>query len=48
VLIKSLPKGDHTIHFGRSFQFVAGDFGTGSDPLTLPLDMTYGVTQKQT
>ena len=46
VLVKSLPKGNHTIHFGGSFHFGAGDLGPGSDPLDLPLDMTYEVIQK--
>ena len=45
VLIESLPKGEHTIHFGGSFHYNAGEvpeFGPGA--VDFPLDMTYHVT----
>jgi hypothetical protein len=44
VLIKPLPPGTHTIHYGGVFHFQAGDFGEGSEPFDLPKDVTIELT----
>ena len=48
VLLESLPKGQHLIHFGGSFHFDAGEYPDyfGPGPTDVPLDMTYRVTVK--
>jgi hypothetical protein len=46
VLIKSLPPGTHTIHYGGIFHFEAGDFGEGSEAFDLPKDVTILLTVK--
>lgn len=44
VLVEALPKGEHTLHFGGTFHFLAGDFGPGSEAFDVPIDVTYHVT----
>lgn len=44
VMLARLPKGEHTIHYGGAFHFAAGELG--SDPVDLPVDITYHVTVK--
>jgi hypothetical protein len=44
VMIKPLPRGTHTIHYGGIFHFQAGDFFPGSDPFDLPKDTTINLT----
>jgi len=42
VMLRPLERGEHTIHFGGSFHFAAGELGP--DPVDLLLDTTYHVT----
>lgn len=47
VLVESLPKGDHTLHYGGLFHFNAGEFPDfGPDAVDFPFDATYHVQVK--
>jgi hypothetical protein len=47
VLVKSLPKGQHTLHFGGTFHFAAGEFPEfGPDAVDFPFDAAYHVEVK--
>ena len=39
VMLAPLSVGQHTVHFGATFHFAAGELGP--DPVDLPIDMTY-------
>ncbi|HVV70205.1 MAG TPA: hypothetical protein VHI52_01695, partial [Verrucomicrobiae bacterium] len=42
VMLQPMDRGAHTVHFGGSFHFAAGE--VGPDPVDLPVDMTYHIT----
>jgi hypothetical protein len=42
VMLTPLSVGQHTVHFGATFHFAAGELGP--DPVDLPIDMTYHLT----
>jgi hypothetical protein len=42
-LMVELPKGQHTIHFGGTYHFAAGELGN-EEPFDLPHDITMVVT----
>ena len=42
LMLAPLPKGKHTIHYGGTFRFAAGELG--EDPLEFPKDVTIELT----
>ncbi|MEM5383680.1 hypothetical protein VSR68_08760 [Paraburkholderia phymatum] len=44
LLLKPLPTGSHTIHYGGRFHYLAGDFGPGAPPPDYVVDITLLIT----
>ncbi|MFP3565469.1 hypothetical protein [Paraburkholderia sp. SIMBA_030] len=44
LLLKPLPTGSHTIHYGGRFHYLTGDFGPGAPPPDYVVDITLLIT----
>ncbi|SEK10629.1 hypothetical protein [Paraburkholderia diazotrophica] len=44
LILKPLPTGSHTIHYGGRFHYLAGDFGPGAPPPDYVVDITLMIT----
>jgi hypothetical protein len=44
LLLKPLPTGSHTIHYGGRFHYLTGDFGPGEPPPDYVVDITLLIT----
>lgn len=44
LMLRPLPTGSHTIHYGGRFHYLTGDFGTGTPPPDYVVDVTLLIT----